>query len=219
MIFIGVLFIIILLLNAFLFGPQFDRQKKMSLHIQTNQAKIALMQTTIQEKVRARAFDPNISDNALLKKLQEQSLQLRSELLGLNNVLVKPENMTSLLQDILKRNGALRLISLNTLPVTSLTPAGSNEVKDPADKTRVAEVTKAVAPASATQTSGGVYKHSVEIVVQGTYPDMVRYMSTLEALPWQIFWGKATMQTNTYPEATFNLTLFTLSLDEKWLNL
>ena len=215
MVFIGVALGLIFLLNTFLFDPQFDRQKKMSLEIQNNQTKIAVMRTAIQERVRSKAFDPDVVNNERLIKLQEQSQQLHSTLLGLNTVLVKPENMTSLLEDILKRNGALHLISLTTLPVSTLTDQSGDIIKNPTEK----PLANDGKPAPGVLNSGGIYKHGVEIVIQGNYLDMMHYMSTLEALPWQLFWGKATMQIGSYPNANLSLTLFTLSLDEKWLNL
>lgn len=215
MIFSGVTLALILLLNTLLFSPQFDRQKKMSLQIQANQAKIAVMQTAIQERVKARAFDPDVIDADRLKTLQKQSQRLHSALMGLNSVLVKPENMTELLEDILKQNGALHLISLNTLPVSTLTGQSLNPVQDPTGKAQ----SKAVRAESGSEKNGNIYKHGVEIVIQGKYLDMMHYMSALEALPWQLFWGKATMHMDTYPDATLSLTLFTLSLDDKWLNL
>ncbi|MGZ9713203.1 MSHA biogenesis protein MshJ [Glaciimonas sp. GNP009] len=217
MIFIGAALTLILLFNTLLFNPQFDRQKLMSLHIQNNQSKIAVIQTAIQERLRSRAFDPDVINSDRLKILQEQSQQLHSKLLGLNSVLVKPENMTSLLEDILKRNGALRLISLNTLPVSTL----NNPNLTPTDE-KISLEKPSVTGAQAVrgiENGSGIYKHGVEIVIQGRYLDMMHYMSALEAMPWQLFWGKATMQIDTYPDATLSLTLFTLSLDEKWLNL
>ena len=215
MIFVGAALTLILLFNSLLFNPQFDRQKLMSLQIQTNQSKIAVLQTAIQERVRSRAFDPDVINSDRLKSLQKQSQQLHSKLLGLNSVLVKPENMTSLLEDILKRNGALRLISLNTLPVSTLNNPNPNEEKISSEKPPITGA-KTVPVISI---GSGIYKHGVEIVIQGKYLDMMHYMSALEAMPWQLFWGKATMQIDTYPDATLSLTLFTLSLDEKWLNL
>ena len=125
--------------------------------------------------------------------------------------------MTSLLEDILKRNGALRLISLNTLPVSTL----NNPNLTPTDE-KISLEKPSVTGAQAVrgiENGSGIYKHGVEIVIQGRYLDMMHYMSALEAMPWQLFWGKATMQIDTYPDATLSLTLFTLSLDEKWLNL
>ena len=144
----------------------------------------------------------------------------RGDLAGLKNVLVKPENMASMLEDILKRNGKLRLISLNTLPVSSLIPAASEEIKNPLEKIAAAAPSTTVIATSQSGTgTGDIYKHGVEIVVQGKYLDMMSYMVALEAMPWQLYWGRAKMHVETYPEATLSLTLFTLSLDKKWLNL
>lgn len=215
MVFIGVALALIFLLNTLLFDPQFDRQKKMSLNIQNSRTKITVMRAAIQERVRSRAFDPNAVNKERLIKLQEQSQQLHSTLLGLNTVLVKPENITSLLEDILKRNGTLHLISLTTLPVSTLTDQSRDIPKNPTEKPLATDSK----PASGIVNSGGIYKHGVEIVIQGNYLDMMHYMSALEALPWQLFWGKATMQMGSYPTGTLSLTLFTLSLDDKWLNL
>lgn len=64
-----------------------------------------------------------------------------------------------------------------------------------------------------------LYRHGVEMVLQGTYLDMVAYMEALESLPVQLFWGRAQLDAQNYPEATLTLTLYTLSLDDKWLKL
>ena len=55
--------------------------------------------------------------------------------------------------------------------------------------------------------------------MRGTYLDMLRYMAQLETIPMQVFWGKARLEVEEYPQATLTLTLYTLSLDKKWLNL
>jgi MSHA biogenesis protein MshJ len=34
-----------------------------------------------------------------------------------------------------------------------------------------------------------------------------------------LLWAKAKLETNDYPQSTLTLTLYTLSLDKKWLNL
>jgi MSHA biogenesis protein MshJ len=44
-------------------------------------------------------------------------------------------------------------------------------------------------------------------------------MEALERLPVQLFWGKATLDAQEYPKARLTLTLYTLSLDTKWISL
>lgn len=64
-----------------------------------------------------------------------------------------------------------------------------------------------------------LYRHGVEIVLQGSYLDMVNYMQALEALPVQLFWGGARLDAQQYPDARLTLTLYTLSMDEQWMKL
>jgi MSHA biogenesis protein MshJ len=44
-------------------------------------------------------------------------------------------------------------------------------------------------------------------------------MDALEAMPTQLFWGRAELQVEEYPDARLTLTLYTLSLDRKWIKL
>jgi MSHA biogenesis protein MshJ len=55
--------------------------------------------------------------------------------------------------------------------------------------------------------------------VRGNYLDMLNYMAALEAMPTQLFWGKAELQVEEYPGARLTLTLYTLSLDAQWMKL
>ena len=64
-----------------------------------------------------------------------------------------------------------------------------------------------------------LHRHGVELVVQGSYPDMVAYMAALESMQGQLFWGSASLQVETYPTATLKLVVYTVNLDKKWLKL
>ncbi len=64
-----------------------------------------------------------------------------------------------------------------------------------------------------------LFRHGVEITLSGSYLDMIAYMEALEALPTQLFWGKAEFEVENYPNARLTLTLYTLSMDKKWMTL
>lgn len=64
-----------------------------------------------------------------------------------------------------------------------------------------------------------LYRHGVELTVRGSYLDMVDYMHALETLPTQLFWGRAQLDADAYPNVRLTLTLYTLSLDRKWMKL
>lgn len=207
LIFLMAAVVLVVLVNTLLLDPQFARQKQLSQKIAAEQAQIAVIQADIQQKVRARGNDPDAALRQQLAHLQQQSGQLRGALEDTRKALVAPEKMPALLEAILRRDGRLQLLSLTTLPIADLAERAPAEAKAGA------------AGSAAASSIGSIYRHGVEITVAGTYPDMVQYMAQLEAMPWQLYWGKANLQVEAWPQARLTLTLFTLSLDKKWINL
>ena len=57
------------------------------------------------------------------------------------------------------------------------------------------------------------------MLFRSSYTDLLQYLRALEKLPTRMFWGMAKMQVAKYPETDLTLTLYTLSLDKKWLQI
>lgn len=208
--------LLVTIVNMFLLDPLFAGQKALSDTLKSDQAKIAALQQQIQEMARARASDPDTANRLRLQRLKEQSAQVQDSLQEIQKNLVPPDKMASLLEDILRRNGNLRLVSLRTLAPTSA--GGTDAAADPKSVADPAKKDKSNAGTSE-PAAGLVYRHGVEITVEGNYLDMVDYVAALESMPSQLFWDKAVLHADDHAKATLSLTLFTLSLDKRWLNI
>lgn len=193
---------LVFLVSSFALDPLLARQKQLAAQASQDRTRIGEIRTLIEQKIQARDIDPDAAERVRLQALRAQYAQMQDSLMGLHRGLVPPERMPALLEDILRRHGGLRLLALKTLPVVA--------VNQQADAAPAAAAAPAVA---------AVYRHGVEVTVQGSYADMLRYMNELEAMPWQLFWGKAALKVEAYPQATLTLTMYTLSLDKTWLNL
>ncbi|KRB84599.1 type II secretion system protein GspM [Noviherbaspirillum sp. Root189] len=211
--------VLVSLVNSFLVDPQFSQQKKLAQKVNEDQQQIAAMQAEIRQRVMSHDVDPDASTRLRLQQLLQQSAKMKDELAGMQNGLVSPDKMPMLLEDLLRRDGRLRLKSLKTLSVSLLNepleavPAqGSAPASRPAQKEKTDKADQA-------EPKGAVYKHGVEIVVVGSYADITHYLEQLERMPWQLFWAKARLNVDAYPDSSLTLTLFTLSLDKKWLNI
>jgi MSHA biogenesis protein MshJ len=218
MIFAAAALVLITVVNSALLEPQYAKQKQLSERIKQEQEKIAGIQAEIQQKVRLQAIDPDAATRLRLQALKQQSAQMQGAMRDVQKGLVSPDKMSELLESILKQNGKLRLVSLKTLPVTGLNDSVPTESKTAGEKTPAAAASPAKDKQESQPAAGYVYRHGVEIMVQGGYLDMMNYMAALEAMPWQLFWGRAKLSVDEYPKATLTLTLFTLSLDKAWLN-
>jgi len=65
--------------------------------------------------------------------------------------------------------------------------------------------------ASEPNAQAALYKHGVEVVVRGDYPALMAYLENLHYQPYRIFWAKAKLDVQAYPQAVLMLTLYTVS--------
>lgn len=212
LIFLAIAIVLIVLVNTMLIDPLLVRHKKLQLEITQAQDKTSAMQMQIQALVKNWNVDPDTALRARLAQLREQSDQTGKTLEDIQSGLVPPQKMPALLEDILRHNRSLRLVALKTLPVSVLgEPETTADGKTAGEAGKPTQAQKPATPGSL------VYKHGVEITVEGSYLDLLRYLTEIESLPWHMFWGKADLEVEKYPRVTLTLRLYTLSLDKAWL--
>ncbi len=236
MVFAGSAAAIVFLVYTILLDPLLARQKALLAQLKQQQNQIAGIDMEITSKVAAFGVDPDEAVRTRLKQAGQQSEQASASLRALQKGLVAPERIAPLLEHLLRGNGKLQLLSLSTLPVSGISEVGAGMdagMPVAASSTpSAAQLAAAAAAAAAVGAGAGaakpaapakppelLYRHGVEVVLQGGYVDMVNYMAALEALPSQLFWGKAKLDAGDYPTARLTLTLYTLSLDKKWISI
>lgn len=157
-------------------------------------------------KVQETAADPDAVKRSYRDALRKQLAGIDTNMQGLQRGLVAPERMAKLLEEILARSRGLQLVSLRTLPVRRFEgPGAAPATKDDA---------KAAKPQAPERT---IYQHSFEVTLQGSYIDLHNYLARLEEMPWQMFWGRISVNTEQYPRLKVTLTVQTLSLNKAWL--
>jgi MSHA biogenesis protein MshJ len=167
----------------------------------------------LEATVGAAARDPDAAARAQLDSLRTQLRATEREFQSMQNGLVQPQQMGELLQSLLAEQRGLRLIGLRSLPVTALgEPAGAAK-KLAADK---AGGEKTGATTATRGDDAWLYRHAVEVRVQGSYADMLAYLRAIEGLPRRVRWGDVEIDARAYPASTMTITLFTVSLEKTW---
>jgi len=200
-------FVVISLINAMMLDPLFAEQKVLSAQVIQKQEKMKELQAAIQSQLQARRdneFSPLRMRSAQLK---QQLHELDDYLQNRRSRLVEPDKMAELLKQVLSKNGGLQLVALKTLPVSLLIekPQAANGAEQPA------------ATAQGYEGQKQLFKHGVQISVRGGYSELLRYVSGLERMPAQMFWGEVSLSVEQYPYSVLTLTLYTLSQDKTWL--
>jgi MSHA biogenesis protein MshJ len=192
--------LLIFLAFSLFLNPGYAKQRALLSSMAQQRDVLASVDAEIAQTMLSNTLDPDAAERARLESLRKEARALSDALTAMQQGMVPPERMTGLLEQIMRAHRSLQLTALRTLPEA--------------------------APAAATLKPGEVapppemlHRHGVELVLEGSYPDMVAYMSALEGMQGQLFWESATMKVDAYPKATLTLVVYTISLDKKWLKL
>jgi len=199
LIFLAAAFLVVALIDAVFLSPLLVRQKSLSAQVVQQQEKMKEIQSQLANLLQAKQADATSPQRERIRVLRQQIADGNAYLKARRDKLVPPEKMAELLEQVLRKNQSLQMVALNTLPVSLLIePSGDAAVQVIQGETQI-------------------YKHGVEITVRGNYADLLQYLTALEHLPTQMFWGVAKLNVVEHPTAELKLTLYTLSLDKRWL--
>ena len=134
--------------------------------------------------------------------------------------LVGPDRMIGLLEHLLARHGEVRVRAMRSL--------GRSDLLAPASGTDAgAAVPPNANPASPTPAAGAaaiesrpsLYRHGVELVLEGSYADLLSYLRAMEALPQRVLWGSVSLKVEQHPKSVLTLRLYTISRERHWLEI
>ena len=203
-----------------LIEPPLTQRARLVREMQAQQREQQALQQVLGGSVR----DPNAPLRAQRDGLQAQVRAAEHEFRNFQNGLVQPQNMGALLQSLLTEHRGLRLLGLRSLPVTPIGDTGgvkkilaANErAGSAAPTTSAAATVPIVAIAGAAGDDAWLYRHAVEVRVQGSYADMLAYLHSLESMPRRVHWGDLEIDARKHPANVMTVTLFTVSLEKSW---
>lgn len=195
------------IMNSLLLEPMEARKRALHTAFSAQQRTLADMQGQVLVLQQQLQNDPDAAKRAELDGLLAERTALDGQIDAFKASLVRPADMNSLLDGVLSRQPGLRLLSLKTLAPRSIRPA------PPAD----AGGTPPKAPVF------DLFRHGMEIRIEGTYADLLAYLMHLEQLKAKLLWGELNYQvletSAEFPKAEMTLTVYTLSTDSAWLSL
>lgn len=203
----GILFMVILALLFWLasnvvFSSLRSEQQRLEQDVRGRLADLQTLSEQSQAVQQALEQDPEALADARIKQLKQQLTDEEASVAHLVRGLVTPQAMPQLVRDVLAKNRALQVIKLENLPAESLNPAST---------------TGAPAEATPENPAAQVYRHGMRIELRGQYVDIVRYLRALEAMQSKVFWGEVQFQSEEYPVSRVTLLIYTISLNQAWL--
>jgi MSHA biogenesis protein MshJ len=126
------------------------------------------------------------------------------------DALVGPDRMVELLEQLLARHGEVRVRAMRSLGRSDLLSAPGH----------AATVADGASPnPAANTTSPTLYRHGVELQLEGGFADLLGYLQAMESLPQRVLWGSVELKVDQHPRSVLTLRVYTLSRDRHWLEI
>ncbi len=136
------------------------------------------------------------------KSKQDRIEQLGAELRRVERILqektidlIEPDDMFTLMQEMITRESKLQLTRLQ--------------------RTRVSPVFEQAEAEEESQ----IYRHVMSVKFVGSFADILDYVGRLERLPWKLIWDRIHLQTEEYPRIEVEIEISTLSDSQHWVGL
>ncbi len=189
--------------NTLLIEPLSVRKRSMNSSLAAQRSSQAELQGQVASLQQQAKLDPDAAKRAEQGRLQAEQGSLDGQIRTFSDSLVHPSEMNALLEGLLVRQSGLRLLGLKTLAPQSILPALPAAEPGKAQK----------------KPAFDLYRHGVELRIEGTYGELQTYLSHLEKLPSRLLWGQLDYRVLDYPKAEVRLTVYTLSNESTWLKL
>lgn len=151
----------------------------------------------------------------LAARLSQATARLDSQSAGL----IPPQRMLQVIHDVLARHEGVTLVSLRSLPPYALIDGPPDNGPDAPASSTAATSDQPLPVTPTLNASAGPYVHSVELVLQGRYLDVLAYLQALEGLPWHFYWQSLSLDASRYPMARATVKLGTVSMSREWIAL
>ena len=170
------------------------------LHTRQQAAQVGLADLQAQ-----LAADPNLPYRTALLAAQAGGEQLIGEIDRDTAGLMPAAKMRGVLEELLRTQANLRLLSLQSFSEPLQLPA-------------VATAAAAGNPATAAEAPLTLYKHGLKLRLEGGYFDLLAYLQAIQASGWRLHWDSLDYQVGKAgAPASISLVLYTLSREAGWI--
>lgn len=188
---------IILIGNLLLIDPWLARARQLNRQAEMQQVEARTLAAQAGAIKAQLQTDPDAAAKAELAQRKSELAAVDAELRALEGDFVPPQQMNALLDRLLAGQPGLRLLALKSL--------------------RPVDLAATTDSATSGEEHFGLYRHGVELRLEGSYADLHAWLSQVEKAKQKMLWGDVRFRVVEYPRAHLTVTVYTLSTDKAWL--
>lgn len=193
--FVTILAIVIIIWSKLIYQPLSDSMMVVQRDVFQKESEIKALQAKLLVLQNNIDTDPDTENRQQLEQYLQESAKLDEALATSSVQIINPQEMSSLLEQLLREQTGLKFVSMKNKPATPEFIQSHND-------------------SESVDNVNTVYRHSVVLQMEGSYHNTLSYLKKLEQLPWRFFWQGVEVEVDDYPNALITLEVYTLGFRE-----
>lgn len=162
--------------------------------VQRQSSQLGELDDQIIQVERDLETDPNEPLRKRRESLQTQIVDVDERLREQTVDLIPANKMPEVLEKILSKSSRLKVLKMDSIPPVRMMDINSES------GARV-----------------NLFQHGVLLVLEGSYHDILSYLEQIENLEWRFYWKRFDYLVESYPTATAEIELYTLSTSRAFI--
>lgn len=192
--------------------PMSEKQSLVNNDLDGKNQQIMQLSQQVQELINSDQSPLYIKNRQRLESIISQLETADQKLLAITTSLISPDQMAKVLETLLTQSNGLTIRHLEGLgakpfpekPIVEETEENKNTI---AKNTKEEVVEQQLA-----------WRHGLKVEFSGSYLDTLEYLQSLENLHWKFYWDSVELNVDEYPNVNTVIKVYTLSLDEEWID-
>lgn len=194
LVFLSVTAVLFMLWDLLIVPPQHAERESLILEMQSLKQKFDAhaQELTVLAKLTHAGIDGERAQQ--LAGLEKENSILKNSMSELVKGFAPADELLSVLRDVLEQSSKLKIRRIESLPPV--------------------ELKFSIPGRSGNTEMSGVFRHTVVITLESSYPALFHYLQGLEELPWRFYWDSLDYKVSRYPVGIVELRASTLTIKE-----
>ena len=193
--------------------PMLEKESMLNTSLEGKNQQIMTLSEQVQNLIDSDQSPQYKKNRQHLENIINQLEITDQRLLKITSSLIAPDQMAKVLETLLVQSEGLtirRLEGLGAKPFPEKALSSEGElVEHSADVENHEEGVQEIPTA---------WQHGLRVEFSGSYLDTLEYLQSLEALDWKLYWDSVELEVDKYPNVNTAIKVYTLSLDEGWID-
>ncbi len=192
--------------------PMAEKQALLNSELDEKNQKVMTLSQQVQDLIDSDQSPLYIKNRQRLESIISQLEQTDQKLLAITSSLIAPDQMAKVLETVLTQSEGLTIRRLDGLGAK---PFPERIEKPELEKNKASLTEQKKTEVIEEQLA---WRHGLQVEFSGSYLDTLEYLQSLEELHWKFYWDSVELNIDEYPNVNTVIKVYTLSLDEEWID-